>query len=391
MSKMPAGESGWNALRGVNVLDFTPLLPGPFATQMLADLGANVVKIEPLTGDFARTFPMELFRMANRNKRSLALNMKNPAAKAVLEKLVRWADVAVEAFRPGVAVRLGIDHASLRKINPRLIYCSVSGYGQDGPNRDVPGHDLNYLAAAGAMSFKGHWLDDRPYRCGLPVADLAGSSYAAISILSALLKRQRDGAGCFIDVSLADAAMGFVSSRRGFDVDDPGRVHLFPVNDLYQCADGKSIALGMVEEHFWRNFRNLLGKEQPALLDPRFDTEASRREHGDDVSRILHSLIRTKTAAEWEGLLAKHDIPVQTALTPREAAQSPQAKARGMFRVLDGETHLPFPVLVDGAPAGAAKHAAPDIGQHGVEVMQELGMSEAEIAALQKSGAVPPG
>lgn len=388
MGRTATNSAGWNALQGLNVLDFTPLLPGPFATQMLGDLGANVVKIEPLAGDFARKFPMEMFRMANRNKRSIALDLKNSATRPVIQALAKWADVTVEAFRPGVAARLGIDDTTLRALNPKLVYCSISGYGQDGPSRDMPGHDLNYLAAAGAMSLRGHWLDTQPRRSGLPIADLAGGSYAVVAILSALIKRRRDGAGCFIDVSLADAAMGFTSIRRGFDIDDPGRIHLFPVNDLFECADGRSIALGMVEEHFWQNFRKAIGDAAPAILDPRFDTENSRRQYGDEIAQLLRDLIFTRTSAEWQALLEKHDIPVQLALTPREATQSEQARHRGLFQSVDGETHLPFPVLVDGQPAARARRAAPVTGEHGREILQELGFTTEAIGKLRQVKAI---
>jgi crotonobetainyl-CoA:carnitine CoA-transferase CaiB-like acyl-CoA transferase len=173
--------AGWQPLRDVKVADFSLLLPGPFATLTLADLGADVVKIEPREGDFARRIPFAMFRMANRNKRSLALDLKHKSAPRIVAALARWADVALEGFRPGVAERLGIDHATLARHNPRLVYCALSGYGQTGPDRLVPGHDLNYLAASGALALAGHWPEP-PRRSGLPVADLAGGCYAAIAI-----------------------------------------------------------------------------------------------------------------------------------------------------------------------------------------------------------------
>ncbi|MGE0725726.1 MAG: CaiB/BaiF CoA transferase family protein [Alphaproteobacteria bacterium] len=380
-------DEGWPALDDVRVFDLTGLLPGPFATQILADLGADVVKVESIAGDGARRLPMEMFRMANRNKRSIALDLKHPGAKPVVRRLAEWADVAIEGFRPGVADRLGVSYEALSAINPRIVYCSISGYGQSGPWRDVPGHDLNYLAAGGAMSLPGHWLERTPKRSGLPVADVTASCFAAIAILSALRKRERTGKGCRLDISLTDAALAFTALRRGLDVDEPGRLYLFPINDLFETRDGRAIALGMVEEHFWRNFRKAVAGEMPALDDPRFDDEASRREHGDELSRLMHELIRRRTAAEWLALLASHDVPVQLAMTPREAAESDQMRARGVVRSIDGERHIPFPVLVDGAPGGAARSAAPTVGAHTLEVLTGLGIAEAEVRAMIAAGA----
>ena len=380
-------DAGWPALDDVKVFDLTGLLPGPFATQILADLGADVVKVESIAGDGARRLPMEMFRQSNRNKRSVALDLKHPDSKAAVRRLAEWADVVIEGFRPGVTERLGVSYAQLSAINPKIVYCSISGYGQSGPWRDVPGHDLNYLAAGGAMSLPGHWLERTPRRCGLPVADVTASCFAAIAILSALRKRDRTGKGCQLDISLTDAALAFTALRRGLDVDQPGRLYLFPINDLFECADGRAIALGMVEEHFWRNFRKALAGAVPALDDPRFDSEALRREHGDELSTLMHQTIRQRPSADWIALLTKHDVPVQLAFTPSEAASSEQMAARGVVRSIGGERHIPFPVLVDGVPGGAARSGPPAVGEHTLDVLTSLGMSEAEVKRMIASGA----
>jgi crotonobetainyl-CoA:carnitine CoA-transferase CaiB-like acyl-CoA transferase len=382
------GYPGWGALRGVRILDLSVLLPGPFATEILADLGADVVKVEPPKGDNARHMPMEMFRMANRNKRSICLDLKNPASRPAIVALALWADVVVEGFRPGVTERLGVSWAQLSEINERLVYCSISGYGQSGPSRLLPGHDLNYMAAGGALSLKGRWLDDKPARSGLPVSDVAGSSFAVITILSALLKRERDGKGSYIDVALADAALSFTALRRGLDIDDPERLHLYPTNDLFETADGRTIVLGLVEDEFWQNFRRLLAGEAPELGDARYDDETSRRRHGDELSRALAAVMRRRTGGEWLELLSPHNIPVQLVLTPREAAQSAQVRHRRIVRSIDGESHIPFPVLVDGEPAGAARTGAPGKGQHGRQILAELGLSEEQITAALATGEV---
>ena len=376
----------WNALGGVRIWDASALLPGPFTTQIFADLGADVVKMEAPGGDPSRDMLMAIFPMANRNKRSIAVDLKSSGADAVVTALADWADVFVEGFRPGVTERLGIGYEALSKINPRIIYCSLSGYGQTGPSREVPGHDLNYLAASGAMALRGRWLDESPNRSGLPVADLAGASFAAISILAALRDRDRTGKGCYIDVSLTDASIAFTAIRQGLDIDEPEREHLFPTNDLFTAADGRKIALGMVEEHFWQNFRRLLAEEEPKLMDPRFHTEPGRREHGDEVARLIASVITRRSSAEWVALLSQHDIPAQLALTPREAAQSEQVRHRGIVRLLDGVSHVPFPVLVNGEPAGALLFSAPTIGANTSAILRERGFKDAEIERLYDAG-----
>lgn len=377
-------------LSGIRVLDFTALLPGPFGTAILADLGADVIKVEPPKGDFARAFPTRMFAVANRNKRSLVLDLKSPGAGAVLERLAAWADVAVEGFRPGVADRLGIGAARLRALKPALVFASLSGYGQTGPWRDWPGHDFNYLAAGGALSFLGHWNDARPHRSGLPVADLAGSSYLAIAVLAALLRARATGEGATLDISLTEAAMSFMSVRAGLDAEETGRLHLHPTNDLFVAADGRRIALGIVEDHFWDGFVAAAADLEPRLADPRFRAEPDRRTHGDELSALIASVIARRVAADWLPVLAGHDVPVQLVMTPREAATSAQAAARGLVREQAGERHLPFPARVDGAPGGRLEMLAPTLGADTDAVLADLGFGTDEIAALAAGGTTRP-
>lgn len=377
-------------LSGVRVLDFTALLPGPFATVLMADLGADVIKVEPPTGDFAREMPVEMFRVANRNKRSIVIDLKNEEGRAVVTRLAKWADVAIEGFRPGVVDRLGVGPRQLREINRALIYCSISGYGQTGPWRDVPGHDFNYLAAGGALSFLGHWSDKRPHRSGLPVADLAGASYAVIAIVSALYRRKSTGLGTTLDISLTEAAMSLMSVRRGLDNDEPGRWHLYPTNDLFDTADGRRLSFGIVEEHFWTAFVNAVGALEPRLLDPRFAHESGRRTLGDELAEIIARLISSKPAREWLSLFGASNVPVQLVHTPREAADSAQSKERGLVQELEGERHLPFPVLADQRPAGRLAALAPELGAHTDEILSELGFTPDERKRLLDEGACKP-
>src|SRR4051794_36119928 len=379
------GRQGpWRPLKGVKVLDFSLLLPGPFGTLALADLGAEVIKVEPPEGDFARKIPFAMFRMVNRNKRSLVLDLKRPEARRVVERLARWADVAVEGFRPGVTERLGIDHASLSALNPRLIYCSISGYGQNGPERLVPGHDLNYLAAAGALALCGHWSEP-PRRSGLPVGDLAAGCYAAIAVLAALHEREATGKGVYLDLSLAEAAMSFTAVRHGFDLDRTTRDHLWPTNDLFETADGATLALGIVEEKFWTNFVAAARDLAPDLADARYGSEPLRRRNGDALAARMREVLRLRTAEDWLARFQKHDAPAQRVLTPSQAAASPQAVAREMVAKRDGERHIPFPVWADGRRGAALDRTAPEPGADGAAILAELGFAAEEIARLEES------
>src|SRR6266850_2508433 len=291
----------WLPLDGIHVVDFSMFVPGPFASSMLADLGADVIKVEPPRGDPGRSYVPVQFQTENRNKRSIALDLKSADAASVVEKLVRQAQVVVEGFRPGVAKRLGIDYETLRRHNPRLVYCSISGYGQTGRWRERPGHDVNYVAAAGGLAFPGQWLKP-PARSSLPIADMAGGAFAAVAILAAL----RESKGAYLDLSLFEAAFFLTAMRHGLDPKVDPRAHLFPVNDVFETADGQRMTLGILEEHFWQNFVRIV----PELGDDRFSTDAKRRANGDALSRELERVLKTKSATEWLRLCGENDVPV---------------------------------------------------------------------------------
>ncbi|GAC1613826.1 MAG: CoA transferase [Candidatus Elarobacter sp.] len=362
----------WQPLAGVRVLDFSVLLPGPFATVMLADLGADVIKVEPPGGDNGRTITGLDFETVNRNKRSLVLDLKDPASHGTVGRLAAWADVAIETFRPGVAERLGIGCDALRAHNDVLIYCSLSGYGQDGPEAMQPGHDLNYLAAAGMLALPGHWDEPRPRRPGLPIADLAGGAYTAIAILSALHERTRTGRGVRLDLSLFEAALSFTATRRGLELDGPTRQHLYPTNDLFETADARFLALGIVEEHFWTNFLRALGDAAGAMDQHRFASEPLRREHGDALQPLMRAALRERSAAEWLAVFEQNDVPARLVLTPREASRGAQVRARELIVERDGHSHLPFPVKADGVSAPSVRRPAPRIGENTDEILREL-------------------
>src|SRR5437879_6213633 len=283
----------WLPLRGVQVVDFSMFVPGPFATAIFADLGAEVIKVEPPRGDPGRSYVPVQFNTGNRNKRSLAVDLKRKDSADLVEKLVKRADIVVEGFRPGVAKRLGIDYEKLKTHNPEIIYCSISGYGQTGSWRERPGHDVNYVAAAGGLAFPGHWLKP-PARSSYPVADMGGGAFAAIAIISALYERRETGKGVYLDLSLFEAAFFMAAMRHSLDPDVDPRAHLFPVNDVFETADGRRLTLGILEEHFWHNFVGIV----PQLADERFATDQERRVNGDALSKLLQNIFLSRTAED---------------------------------------------------------------------------------------------
>lgn len=367
----------WLPLAGIKVADFSALIPGPFTTAILADLGADVVKVEPPRGDPARALLPAVFHAANRNKRSIALNLKHAEAKLVIERLARWCDVVIESNRPGVAARLSIDYTSLSALNPGLIYCSLSGYGQNGPWRDRPGHDIGYVGASGGLSYPGSWLG-KPARSSIPIADMQSGSFGAIAILAALHERDRSGHGAELDLSLYEAGLFCAALRHGIaDHTDP-RAHIWPVNDLFETADGSMLILGIVEQHFWDNFRAAVKEMEPGVMDPRFDTDPSRRKHGDDLSRLLKKLFLKKTAQQWHDLLEPRDVPIELPMTPAEASRTAYARAREAVVELGAERHVLFPLWANRERGGKLRCGTPALAADGAAVLRELGFEDAD-------------
>jgi crotonobetainyl-CoA:carnitine CoA-transferase CaiB-like acyl-CoA transferase len=319
------------------------------------------------------------FETENRNKRSLALDLKNPSSRPIVEKLAGQADVILEGFRPGVAKRLGIDFASLQEINSKIIYCSISGYGQTGPWRSRPGHDVNYVAAAGGLAFPGQWLQ-APARSSYPVADMGGGAFAAIAVLAALNQRNQTGRGVNLDLSLFEAGFFWAAMRHSLDPQVDPRAHIFPVNDIFECADGKRLTLGILEEHFWQNFVALV----PELAQAAYATDSLRRKNGDALSGLLQKIFRQKSSAEWIKLLEAHDIPVDLCVSPGEAARHPQLVERQAVE----RGYAKFPVWANGARGASIRRRTPKLGEHSREILVELGFEDGDIAALVKSGAV---
>ncbi len=371
-----------NPLHNTRVLDLTRLLPGAVATLLLHDLGAEIIKVEdPRTGDYARLMPTLLdgmgafFRASNGGKKSIAIDLKSTAGQALLKRLVATADVLIEGFRPGVTSRLGADYESLRAFNPQLVYCSLSGWGQTGPNAALSGHDLNYIARNGVLG-----ADLQPATPGAQVADVSGAYVAVMGILAALLKRQATGQGDYLDVALSEAAMplalaawveaqakpaadGFISLR--------GESACYRV---YPCADGEPVALGAVEARFWANFCRAVDKHE--WIARQYD-----RPLQPALIAEVAALFKSKTADEWSARLDCADCCFSRIIAPDQLLNDPQIVARGMVGVDEaGVPWMRSPIRFSGDRIN--RQAAPAHGEHTVELLRDLGCSADDIDRL---------
>jgi crotonobetainyl-CoA:carnitine CoA-transferase CaiB-like acyl-CoA transferase len=390
----------YQALEGVRVLDLSRMLPGPYASMMLGDLGAEVIKVEETeVGDPTRLSPPLIgsrsaaFLQVNRNKKSVALNLKRPEARDIFLKLASTADVVLEQFRPGVVDRLGIGYDTVKAVNPRIIYCSLTGFGQNGPHRDRSGHDLNYLALSGVL---GLTTDERgkPVIPGVQVADLAGGMIAAFAILAALIARGRTGRGQFVDVSMFDVMLSMLAVPAahhfaGRTVEVGGKYTLsgaYPFYNVYETGDGKFMTLGALEPKFWANFCKRVGRDD--LIARQFD-DGRRRE---DLFEEVRAIFKSKTQGEWAELLGGADCCAEPALSMSEAFAHAQTLAREMVRELDvpgqeGVKQLGFAYKLSDTPPRMG-HDSPGLGQHTDELLAELGLSRQERERLNDEGVI---
>ena len=372
--------TGTAPLTGLSVLDLTELLPGPFATQQICEMGAEVIKVERPSGDAVRVMSPGLFEAVNRGKKSICLNLKDDTDRAAFLRLVKRADVVIEGYRPGVAKRLGIDYETLSALNPGLIYCSISGYGQTGPARDWPGHDLNYAAMAGAVAISGAPDGPPEYTTGVPIGDLSAATYAIITILAALRARDATGRGQYLDVAITDALASWVAPRYG--VWDAGRragreitkadILRRAAYGIFKTADGKYITIGAIETHFFRRLIRATG--MTGFDDSALDDFAARLDRSDDIHATLVPLIASKPFAHWAKVFTSEDVPFSPVNGLDDLARDPQLKARGVVRTV-GETQvLAFPVQMEGmgAPAGQV----PAIGEHQAEILKQTEEAE---------------
>jgi len=375
-------------LAGLRVLDLTWLLPGPFGTHQLAELGADVLKIErPHTGDYMREMFPDLFELVNRNKRSIALDLKSEQGRQVFLKLAGKADVVIESFRPGVTKRLGIDYDNLKDLKSDLIYVSISGYGQDGPYAHRPGHDVNYLALAGGLSTPGQW-GEAPCRSGLPVADLAGALYAVTNILAALRSRDITGQGAFIDLAITDAVLHWAQVRFGSrpTSEESEWHHLHPTNDVFHTADDRGISLALIEEKFWNNFCHAIGRVDLLERYPSIGEVAHDRVHSYAIRNVVAEVIRSEDLRHWCEIFEGADIPFAPVNGPDEVFADPHFAARGT--IVRDDSGTPTVLLPGRLTVHHGRGHAPNLGENTDEVLADIGLGDGEIAELRRIAAI---
>jgi crotonobetainyl-CoA:carnitine CoA-transferase CaiB-like acyl-CoA transferase len=392
-------------LSDVRILDLTRLLPGGFCTLLLGDLGADVIKVEDTgAGDYVRWAPplygddeqtplgtrSALYLSLNRNKRSVRLDLKQEEGKKALLALAKDADVLVESFRPGVLDRLGVGYDELAKANPALVYCPITGYGQDGPNRDRAGHDQNYLGLNGILGLTGE-RDGPPVQAAGQIADLGGGGLmAAFGILAALNEARRSGKGQVVDVSMTDGSLSWLAMVAGQYLCDgivpkrgdpplAGRIICYRP---YEAKDGW-VSCGALEQKFWAAWCK--GVDREDLIPHQFDAP------GSDAHQQAQEIFRSRTRAEWKAFNDEHDCCIEPILDMDEVLESDQVRERGMVVSYEqpqlGEVRqLGFPIKMSRTPAEVHRHA-PALGEHTAEVLGEAGMSEEQVAALISSGA----
>ncbi|HWS14998.1 MAG TPA: CaiB/BaiF CoA-transferase family protein [Candidatus Methylomirabilis sp.] len=386
-------------LTGIRVLDLSLQLPGPYCTMMMADYGADVIKVDepeprvrnPFSSEEPGTGSVE--RYLNRGKKSLTLNLKSGEGKEIFRKLAAGADVVLEGFRPGVVTRLGVDYGTLSAENPRLVYCSISGYGQTGPMRDTAGHDINYISYAGVLGACGR-KGASPALPPVQIGDLFGGAMMALSgILMALLERERTGKGRWLDVSMTDGSLAMLALvsppvLAGEMVPERGNMLLtgmLPCYETYRCADGGYISVGPLEAWFWKGFVEALGR--PDLADGQYATG----EEGERVKAELSKVFATRTRDEWVRAFEGKDVCLSPVLSVSEALSHPNTVARKMVlpveKPLGGTERQPgMPIKTEGVPESPRR--APRLGEHDDEILAGIGYSPARIAALRDSGVI---
>jgi CoA:oxalate CoA-transferase len=392
------------ALSDITVLDLSHALAGPFASTMLGDYGAEIIKIEPLEGEIARAWgppfygdEAAYFVNLNRNKKSVALDLKRPEGKALFFRLLDRADVVLENLRVGTVAKLGIDYARVCERQPRIVYCSISGFGQDGPYRDRAALDLVVQAESGMISITGE-PGGTGVRAGVSIADITAGLYAAFGILAALHARQKTGRGQFIDVSMLEGQLGILSGMVGAYLAD--RIVPGPLGTAYGAllpyqtfhTRSRDIAIGIGSDKLWKTFCPLLGLDH-MVDDPRYATNARRNANRPALVAALQETFLTKTYEEWESVLLPAGIPMGAINMLDQVVEHPQVKARGALventHPVAGTIRMTGPPVRMSDTPGAVRTPAPLLGEHTEEVLKNrLGLTDAEVARLQDTGVI---
>lgn len=390
-------------LEGTNVVDMTRFAAGPFAAMQLADMGAEVIKVElPGKGDDLRQWGPPFIRgegvyymLLNKNKKSITVNTRAPEGVDIMRKLLKNADVLLENFRPGVMDRMGLSYEAIHVLNPKLIYCSISGYGQKGPLWDKPGFDVMIQAESGFMDITGF---DVPTRVGIAIADLVGGLYGAQGILTALIAREKTGEGQHVDIALLDSLVSLLSYQAGIYIatgESPTRKgNRHPLSTPYEdfaTEDGRVI-IAAGNQRLWETLCTKVLMQPDLIKDPRFLTMADRNANEPALKQIIEGITSKKTTDEWIKLLGQEGIPCGRIRRVGEVLESENTKAREMMVEVEDPARgkmklLGIPVKLSNTP-GDIRLTPPLLGQHTEEVLKELGYSEEEVKELKSKGIV---
>ena len=403
------------ALEGIKILDLSRGFPGAFGTWILGDLGAEVINIEPPPGARALVVgtaqPLTAeeqrrrvtYDAINRNKKSIGLNLRSEEGHQIFYRLSEEADVIVEGFRPGVVKRLGVDYQAISKINPKIIYCSLSGYGQDGPYRDLPGHDINYISVAGALNLIG----EAGRKPAIPLnllADVAGAAlYATIGILTALITRNKTGKGQYVDMSYTDGVISMLSFIFGAPYFRDGIIPkrggstlngAYPYYNVYETKDGEFITIGCIEPWLWENLCREIGKEEliPFHFEGEHNTCPPEDKKWEEVSSSLKQIFLTKTRDEWFEILSQNNVPIGKVYSLDEVFADPQVLHRKMVIEVEHPTEgkikqVGIAIKLSDTP-GKVRSLPPVLGEHTEEILTGLGYNKQRIDELRQKGAI---
>lgn len=390
-----------SALNGLKVLDFSGLLPAPYGTRILADMGAEVLRIEaPTRPDMVRVMPpfdeqglSAAHSALNRNKGSLVVDLKTPQGIEIIKKLVQDYDIVVEQFRPSVMSRLGIGYEDLKQINPRLIYCAVTGYGQQGVYKNRAGHDLNYLAIAGILDYTGR-KETGPMPLPIQAADITGGLYAVTGILAAVIHRQQTGQGQFVDISLTDAAFSLqaLTAPAALLANQQPKPESDTLNggtfyDCYKTADNRYLSVGGLEPQFFMAFANAIARPDLIPLSIRHDAEAVTT-----VKTAISEAIIQKTLAEWQAIFAPIEACVEPVLSFAQACEHPQLRSRQMLVDVptaqgNTQTQIATPIVFSQTPI-QYRHSGTALGSHTKDTLLAHGFSEQQLVEWQQQGII---